>query len=132
MVLRDSGKQRIMTVLLSRDDAVGAPDLAEYDFEELSDGQRALISLYTVLACAMSKGRLVLFDEPDNYISLAEIQPWLLALTDKVEMGGAQAIIVSHHPELLNHLRRSTASFSVGRMAPPCALKITNRRALAC
>lgn len=104
MVLRDSGKQRIMTVLLSRDDAVGAPDLAEYDFEELSDGQRALISLYTVLACAMSKGRLVLFDEPDNYISLAEIQPWLLALTDKVEMGGAQAIIVSHHPELLNQL----------------------------
>src|SRR5262245_59587404 len=39
-----------------------------------------------------------------NYIALREIQPWLIALTDKVKDTGAQCLLISHHPELIDYL----------------------------
>jgi len=48
--------------------------------------------------------RTICIDEPENFIALAEIQPWLLDLNDRVEDHGGQAILVSHHPELINLL----------------------------
>jgi hypothetical protein len=33
---------------------------------------------------------------------LPEIQPWLTALTDSVEEGHGQILLISHHPELIN------------------------------
>jgi ATPase subunit of ABC transporter with duplicated ATPase domains len=69
---------------------------------ELSDGQRALILLYAVLHFLLQDGRTVFLDEPDNYVSLEEIQPWLLSATDTVESGSGQLVLVSHHPEIFD------------------------------
>jgi hypothetical protein len=69
---------------------------------ELSDGQRALILLYAVLHFLLDAGRTVVLDEPDNFVSLHEIQPWLLTATDTVDAGTGQLVLVSHHPEIFN------------------------------
>jgi len=73
-------------------------------FHELSEGQRVLIALYLLLHCALVDESTLLIDEPDNFIALAEIQPWLFKLLDRVDEQNAQVILVSHHPELLNQL----------------------------
>jgi len=71
-------------------------------FGELSDGQRCLICLYAIVHFVVAKGGTVIIDEPDNFISLREIQPWLMALEDAVDDHGGQVILISHHPEILN------------------------------
>lgn len=73
-----------------------------YSLSELSEGQRCLISLYMILHFLIDKGHTVFIDEPDNFISLREIQPWLLTATQAVEDSNGQLILISHHPELLN------------------------------
>src|SRR5271165_3569439 len=74
----------------------------KFYFNELSDGQRCLIALYTVLHFVLAKGGTVLFDEPDNFLSLREIQPWLLAVDDAIENNKGQVLMISHHPEIIN------------------------------
>jgi len=74
----------------------------KFYFNELSDGQRCLICLYTILHFVLAKGNTVILDEPDNFISLREIQPWLTAITDAVEGGQGQILLISHHPEAIN------------------------------
>lgn len=69
---------------------------------QLSDGQRCLVSLYTILHFVVAKGGTVIFDEPDNFISLREIQPWLLSIEDCIDERAAQVLIISHHPEIIN------------------------------
>lgn len=69
---------------------------------ELSDGQRMLIGLYMVLHFLIAKGQTVILDEPDNFISLREIQPWLLDAEQGVDDSNGQLILISHHPEVLN------------------------------
>jgi len=76
--------------------------ISKFYFNELSDGQRCLISLYTILHFVLAKGGTVLFDEPDNFLSLREIQPWLLAVSDIIEESGGQVLMISHHPEIIN------------------------------
>jgi predicted ATPase len=74
-----------------------------YAVSELSDGQRWLIDLYVILHFLIGRGRrTVLIDEPDNFISLREIHPWLMAAEQAVEDHHGQLILISHHPELLN------------------------------
>jgi predicted ATPase len=75
-----------------------------YDLDDLSEGQRVLIALFSLLHCALVPDATLLIDEPDNFIALAEIQPWLLALLDRVDEVHGQVILVSHHPELVNQL----------------------------
>ncbi len=50
-----------------------------YSIAELSEGQRFLIALYMILNFLIVRGDTVFLDEPDNFISLREIQPWILA-----------------------------------------------------
>jgi predicted ATPase len=78
-------------------------------FDELSDGQRVLIGLYTVLHVAFNWGATVCFDEPDNFVALMEIQPWLEKVLDKIEDedSKSQVLFISHHPELLDRLAMS-------------------------
>jgi ABC-type glutathione transport system ATPase component len=78
----------------------------EFDFDELSDGQRTLIALYTLLHCAVERDATLCLDEPDNFLALAEIQPWIFELGDRVEEVGAQSILISHHPEVMDLLAR--------------------------
>lgn len=75
---------------------------ATFSIEELSDGQRCLIALYMILHFLIAKGHTVFLDEPDNFIALREIQPWLLAAEDAVQERKGQLILISHHPEILN------------------------------
>jgi len=72
--------------------------------ETLSDGQRNLVALYTILHAAVEEDTTLCIDEPDNYVALREIQPWLIALKDKVEDKRSQCLMISHHPELINYL----------------------------
>jgi predicted ATPase len=77
-----------------------------FDLEDLSEGQRALIVLYTLLCCSSEKPLTLFLDEPDNYIGLSELQPWLQSLVDACGNNVSQALIISHHPELYNYLGR--------------------------
>ena len=73
-----------------------------YSLSELSDGQRCLLALYMILHFLIAKGHTVFIDEPDNFISLREIQPWLKKAEEAIEDHGGQLILISHHPEVLN------------------------------
>jgi predicted ATPase len=73
-----------------------------YSISELSEGQRCLIALYMILHFLINRGDTVFLDEPDNFISLREIQPWLLAAEEAVEEHSGQLILISHHPETLD------------------------------
>lgn len=74
----------------------------KFAFNELSEGQRCLICLYTILHFVLAKGSTVMIDEPDNFVSLREIQPWLNAVSRLLEEKKGQLLIISHHPELIN------------------------------
>ena len=89
-------------MLLMAEFAQSCGTSTKFYLSELSDGQRCLIALYIVLHFVLAKGGTVIIDEPDNFISLREIQPWLLAATDTTEQSGGQLILISHHPELIN------------------------------
>jgi predicted ATPase len=108
MDLKEAGLgNRILMLTFSSAASNGQPQRAySMNFNELSDGQRVLIGLYTVLHSALKSGASVFFDEPDNFIALSEIQPWLEQALDRVEGddGSCQVVIISHHPELLNRL----------------------------
>lgn len=73
-----------------------------FRFNELSEGQRCLISLYTILHFVVVEGRTVVIDEPENFISLREIQPWLMIASELVTDSHGQLILISHHPELID------------------------------
>ncbi|MBU0719635.1 MAG: AAA family ATPase [Planctomycetes bacterium] len=72
-------------------------------FDELSDGQRVLLMLYTLLVAASEECTLCV-DEPENFLALREINPWLNMLLDKTQTQTCQAILISHHPELIDAL----------------------------
>jgi predicted ATPase len=75
---------------------------ATFGFEELSEGQRCLICLYAILHFVVGRGFTILLDEPENFVSLREVQPWLTAMADAVDDGKGQVLLISHHPEVLN------------------------------
>jgi energy-coupling factor transporter ATP-binding protein EcfA2 len=71
-------------------------------FDQLSDGEKALIGLYMVRAAlATGATQTVLIDEPDNYVGLPELQPWVLSLRELLD-DRHQAILITHHPEILS------------------------------
>lgn len=85
-----------------------------YAFHELSDGQRMLIALYTLLlAAGMDENcpYTLCLDEPENFLALAQIQPWLRELYDRCNEGEIQALLISHHPELIDYLLVSPVGY---------------------
>lgn len=78
-----------------------------YRFDELSDGQRALIVLYAVIHFTQGQDYTLYIDEAENFVSLPEIQPWLSQLYDFAIDNDLQALLISHHPELINYLASS-------------------------
>ena len=74
------------------------------DFDQLSDGQRNLVALFTVLHSAVGDDTTVCLDNPDNYLALREIQPWLIELVERTRATTGQCFLISHHPELINYL----------------------------
>ncbi len=72
-------------------------------FDQLSDGERALIGLYMVrTALETGAARTVLIDEPDNFVGLPELQPWVLSMRELLD-DEHQLIMISHHPEILSN-----------------------------
>lgn len=100
---------RILEVIFSRES--GSGETHAYRFDQLSDGQRALVALYTLIHCGLAddrQGRGVLcIDEPENFLALPEIEPWFRALHERCVNTCQQALIISHHPRLINYLASS-------------------------
>lgn len=101
--------RRDLRVVLQRSRFKATERPPSYGFEELSDGQRALIGLYTLLFCTLEKDVMLVIDEPENYIALRELQPWLMLLQERLEEHGGQVILISHHPEFINQMAPQSA-----------------------
>jgi predicted ATPase len=103
LVLKSSGEGiRVLRSLWMRDANGSGPSVTdEYTFEELSEGQRALIGLYALLHFLSGSGATLCLDEPDNFVALSEVQPFLLALREQERI---QTLLISHHPEVINLL----------------------------
>lgn len=84
--------------------------LNRYSFSQLSDGQKFLVALYALLhlvdddRLAEGHRRSLFIDEPDNYLSLREVQPWLAQVVDACGETLEQAVIISHHPKTIDYL----------------------------
>jgi predicted ATPase len=104
--LREAGeKTRVLKVLFGSGGQ--AQKAIAYNFDELSDGQRQLIVLYCLLYGIKGEGYSLFLDEPDNYVALREIQPWLTSLQDACGESISQAVLISHHPEIIDYLAGS-------------------------
>jgi ATPase subunit of ABC transporter with duplicated ATPase domains len=99
LFLREAGMSQVLMANFNVDGK--SP---EYHFGELSDGQRALIVLYTIVLGLRGQGYSLFLDEPDNWLSLREIQPWLRTLHDACTKDIEQAVIISHHPGIIDYL----------------------------
>ncbi len=75
----------------------------EVDFDTISDGQRALVVLYALLIDIRANPQMVFLDEPENYVGLSELRPWLQFLDDALGDAG-QLFLISHHPEVIDFL----------------------------
>lgn len=100
--LEQAGKHRILKVGFRSEDENARP--IYFDFEQLSDGQRVMIVLYSLLFGLQDMEHTVFIDEPENYVSLPEIQPWLMELSDACGGRFPQVVVISHHPELIDYL----------------------------
>ncbi|HYO64723.1 MAG TPA: AAA family ATPase [Archangium sp.] len=80
-------------------------DFIAFFFNELSEGQRALVVLYTLLH-AIPPDATLCIDEPEEFLSPREIHPWLNRLMEMTEEGG-QALLISHNPGLIDLLAPS-------------------------
>ena len=65
-----------------------------------------LIALYTLLHCLPEEGATICVDEPENFLALSEIQPWIDELDECCTEGPHQALLISHHPRPINFLAR--------------------------
>ena len=80
-------------------------------FDQLSDGEKALVGLYMVRAAlATGAAQTILLDEPDNYVGLPELQPWVLSLREQLDQDH-QAILISHHPEILENVNEESGRY---------------------
>jgi len=70
---------------------------------ELSDGERVLLVAYALLH-SLEADSLLFLDEPDNFVALRELQPWLARLLEMVGSRGIQVIVASHNPETIDYL----------------------------
>lgn len=104
--LKEVGESRRLTAVFR----IGSQDY-DVPFDRLSDGQKQLIVLYVILQSLKHGYSILLIDEPDNFVSLREIQPWLQELHDMCSEGTCQSILVSHHPEIINEMARGTEAW---------------------
>ena len=73
-------------------------------FGEVSDGQRTLVVLYALSCLAAGQRHTLFLDESMNFVALREVQPWLLELSDLCDGSLPQAVLASHHPEIVDYL----------------------------
>jgi energy-coupling factor transporter ATP-binding protein EcfA2 len=107
ITIQDSQSSRRFAALIERKDNGGGA--YKYGISELSDGERVLLVLYSLVYGLEPGSHILCLDEPDNFVSLPELHPWLMALYEMCEDKGQQALVISHHPEFYDFLggRRS-------------------------
>jgi len=99
--LEMAGKHRVLKVGLKSSEKESKTYF--FDLSQLSDGQRVLLILHTLLVSSKGMGHTLMLDEPENYVALAEIQPWLMEMSDVCGVSIPQVVIISHHPELIDY-----------------------------
>lgn len=107
----DQFSEEYRTLKLRFSDEADRTKVINYRFGELSDGQKVLIALYSLLYCTQSEDYTLCIDEPENFLALPEIQPWLIQLYDFCSEQKIQALLISHHPELINYLLASPIGY---------------------
>ena len=71
---------------------------------ELSDGQRTLLLLYGFLHGALERPALAFLDEPETGLAPHEMQPYLSTMSAALDEHGGQALVISHHPAVIDYL----------------------------
>lgn len=124
---RVTEKNLVLNLKFSGD--INNSNLIEYRWGELSDGQKTLIALYTLLYGTKSEDYTICIDEPENFLALPEIQPWIIKLYDFCQEGKLQSLLISHHPELINYLLVSPIGYWFERQsnAPVRVKSITTK-----
>ena len=62
------------------------------------------VGLYCLVFLSSHRRAPLFLDEPDNYLVLREIQPWLAAVGEHCGDTLEQAIVVSHHPVTIDYM----------------------------
>lgn len=97
--LEPSGNQKLLKAVFHKD-GEGKP--ISLDISQLSDGQRVLMVLYSLIHGLKEEGVTLLLDEPENFVSLREIQPLMMELKESEGNHFLQTVLISHHPELID------------------------------
>ena len=84
----------------------------ELALRELSDGQKILFALYSLLTY-VPDGSTILIDEPENFLAPSELQPWLNAVNDAWEEHDIQFVLITHNPKTLNWHHKEAVIFSI-------------------
>ena len=71
---------------------------------DLSEGQRCLLAIHALLADVETSGGTLLLDEPDNFLSYAEVQGLIGEIQNASLQEGAQIVVASHNPALMREL----------------------------
>ena len=99
--LKESGENSRALKAVFRTESKESTD---YGFDQLSDGQRALIALYSLILLTDDRRTSLFVDEPDNYLSLREVQPWLASAVERCGELLEQVTVVSHHPVVIDYM----------------------------
>jgi AAA15 family ATPase/GTPase len=82
-----------------------------------------LIALYTLIYYTRFEDYTLCIDEPENFLALPEIQPWLRTLYDFCSDGELQSLLISHHPELIDYLASSVGHWFDHQSNAPVRVK---------
>ena len=63
-----------------------------------------LIAMYSLTHLSSDRRVSLFIDEPDNYLALGEIQPWLAEAEDRVGDSLGQVVVASHHPVTIDYM----------------------------
>lgn len=101
--LVDSG-EFTRTLKVSFRQPIGKSENSRFVFNQLSDGQRMLMALYSLIHLSPNRRACLFLDEPDNFLALHEVQPWLVAADEQCGEALGQLVLISHHPSTINYL----------------------------
>lgn len=121
-----NGHKQNRVLNLSFSDKSNGHHPTSYRFHEMADGDQALISLYSLLYYVRFSGYTLALDEPENFLTLGNIQPLLWELYDASDEQ-LQTMIISHHPDSINLFASSMGYwFDREGNSPTCVRPLVN------
>jgi ATPase subunit of ABC transporter with duplicated ATPase domains len=93
-------------------------------FGQLSDGEKMLVALYMIHATLSTtkESLTIMIDEPDNFISIQEMQPWMLEMSEVVDIR-RQLIVISHNADILESSPSQIDYFSRDNHSSPTRVR---------